>query len=329
LYFKECFQVILIISSPDDIHAQAVVEQLHKQGIQDVRILNLSEFPMHMDMKIYLRNNLPRQSSLTFADGYHLPMSEVRAIWWRRPQPFMLPPEITDPTYRQFAMAEAATAFQGMWQASSPLWVNNILRDAAAAHKPWQLALAQEVGLYIPETLITNSPDEGRQFWAKYPGEVVYKAFSASTYAWRETRILRPEEEQLADAVRYAPVIFQRYVPAVVDLRITAIGTELYAAEAHSQQGEYTIDVRFNTNIPYKPHTLPPEIGEKLLTFMRRLGLEYGAIDMRLTPNGHYVFLEINPAGQFLYVERAAGLPIAAALARHLAAGVPTPSQPS
>jgi glutathione synthase/RimK-type ligase-like ATP-grasp enzyme len=317
--------VILIISSPDDIHAQAVIRELNNQGIQDVRILNLSEFPMHMDMRLALRNNTRHDFSLTLADGYRLPMDAVTAVWWRRPQAFVLPPEMSNPSFRQFAMAEAATAFQGMWQSSSALWVNNILRDAAAAHKPWQLVLAQEVGLLIPETLITNNPDEARQFWAKYPGEVVYKAFSASTYAWRETRILKPEEEQLAQSVRYSPVIFQRYVPAVVDLRITVIGSRLFAAEAHSQEGEYKIDVRFNTNIAYKPHQLPADIEQKLLAFMRRLGLEYGAIDMRLTPNGHYVFLEINPAGQFLYVEMNAGLPIAAALAQHLAAGVPTP----
>jgi glutathione synthase/RimK-type ligase-like ATP-grasp enzyme len=54
---------------------------------------------------------------------------------------------------------------------------------------------------------------------------------------------------------------------------------------------------------------------------MRRLGLEYGAIDLRLTPDGEYVFFEVNPAGQFLFVEHACGLPISAALAARLAAG--------
>jgi len=51
---------------------------------------------------------------------------------------------------------------------------------------------------------------------------------------------------------------------------------------------------------------------------MRRLGLEYGAIDLRLTPEGQYVFLEINPAGQFLWIELATGQKIADAIAGHL-----------
>jgi glutathione synthase/RimK-type ligase-like ATP-grasp enzyme len=54
---------------------------------------------------------------------------------------------------------------------------------------------------------------------------------------------------------------------------------------------------------------------------MRRLGLIYGAIDLRLAKDGRYVFLEINPAGQFLYVEQQSSQPIAAALAARLAAG--------
>jgi hypothetical protein len=51
---------------------------------------------------------------------------------------------------------------------------------------------------------------------------------------------------------------------------------------------------------------------------MKRLGLVYGAIDLRLTPEGRYIFLEINPAGQFLHIEYATGQPIAAALAQSL-----------
>jgi glutathione synthase/RimK-type ligase-like ATP-grasp enzyme len=301
------------------------MRELHEQGVEAVRLLNLSEFPMQMAMNVRLDNNGLNDFSLTFADGARVPMAEVTAVWWRRPQAFGIPPAVSDPVHRQFAMAEAATAFQGMWQASDALWVNNVVRDAAAAHKPWQLELAKQVGMLIPETLITNDPDDARKFWAKHPGQIVYKPFSASVYAWRETRILREEEEALADSIRLAPVIFQKYVPAQVDLRITVIGEEIFAAEAHSQQGEYKIDVRFNADITYKHHKLPAELKQKLLKFMRTLGLEYGAIDMRLTPEGDYVFLEINPAGQFLYVEQATGLPIAAALAAHLARGVRSP----
>jgi glutathione synthase/RimK-type ligase-like ATP-grasp enzyme len=282
---------------------------------------------LHAPLNRLPPNQLPssgqRAFALTFPDGRRVSMDEVTAVWWRRPQPFRLPPTVTDPTNAQFALSEAATAFQGMWQASTALWVNNVTRDMAAIHKPSQLALAAQLGFSIPETLMTNSPEEARAFWARYPGEVIFKTVIATPYAWRETRTLRPEAAALAHTIRLAPVIFQRYIPAVVDLRITAVGTRLLAAEVHSQQGDYPVDVRANRNLVYRPHVLPPDIERKLLALMRRLGLEYGAIDMRLTPGGEYVFLEVNPAGQFLYVEMAAGIPIAATLAQHLARGTP------
>lgn len=315
--------MIIIISEPADVHAQAVVRELETLGAKDVRILNFNDFPTRMSIAMKIANENDSEFLINFPDGRRVPMEEVVSIWWRRPQPFRLPEKMT-PAARQFAMTEAATAFQGMWQSTSTLWVNDILKDAAASHKPWQLQLAKQLGLRVPDTVMTNDPAEAKQFWQKYPGSVVYKCFVETYHSWRETRILKREEERLAESIKLAPVIFQEYIPAAVDLRITAIGPNLLAAEAHSQDGEYKIDVRLNNNITYLPHTLPPDIERKLLKLMRRMGLEYGAIDMRLTPDGEYVFLEVNPAGQFLFVEYAAGIPISKVFAAHLATGVRT-----
>lgn len=67
-------------------------------------------------------------------------------------------------------------------------------------------------------------------------------------------------------------------------------GNRLFPAETDAKLGEYYVDVRLNTGLPYRSHTLPVEIEEKPLQLKRALGLEYGAIDMRLTPEGEYVF---------------------------------------
>jgi glutathione synthase/RimK-type ligase-like ATP-grasp enzyme len=196
-----------------------------------------------------------------------------------------------------------------------PFWVNDPARDAVAAHKPYQLALAQKIGLEIPPTLMTNDVAEARAFFRQHEGEVIYKQFIALPDSWRETRRLKPEDEAQANSIAHAPVIFQKHVPAVADLRVTAVGGEFYAAATDVRKADYPQDVRMNLDAKYKAHELPPEIIAKLRELMNRLGLVYGAIDLRLTPEGRYVFLEINPAGQFLYIEKATGQPIAAALA--------------
>lgn len=136
---------------------------------------------------------------------------------------------------------------------------------------------------------------------------------------WRETRRLRPQDADLAAAVRWAPVIFQRYVEAEADIRVTAIGGDLFFAAADVRTAAYPTDVRLNLDTAYAAHLLPESVAALLRRMMNELGLRYGAIDLRLTPDGRYVFLEINPAGQFLYVEQATGQQIAAALAALLA----------
>jgi glutathione synthase/RimK-type ligase-like ATP-grasp enzyme len=119
--------------------------------------------------------------------------------------------------------------------------------------------------------------------------------------------------------VQHAPVIFQHYVEARYDLRITAVDEQLFPAAIHSQQTVYTVDSRIGIgSAKVVPVEIPDDVEDRLLELKRRLGFVYGAIDMRLTPAGDYVFLEINPGGQFMYIEAATGLPIAAAMAEQL-----------
>ena len=119
--------------------------------------------------------------------------------------------------------------------------------------------------------------------------------------------------------MKYAPVIFQEYVDAVYDLRITLVGDEIFAAAIHSQQTSYPTDFRMDmSNAKIAAVDLPPNVQERLRQYRRALGLQYGAVDMRLRADGKYVFLEVNPAGQWLFIEEATKQPIAAALARLL-----------
>jgi glutathione synthase/RimK-type ligase-like ATP-grasp enzyme len=121
------------------------------------------------------------------------------------------------------------------------------------------------------------------------------------------------------EQVRYAPVIFQEYVEGV-DLRITAVGDQLFPCEIDARKTSYPFDMRMVVGESVvRPAELPPSLHDALLALQRRLGLYYGAIDMRRTPDGEYVFLEVNPAGQWLFVERLTGMPIGQAVADLLA----------
>jgi len=116
-------------------------------------------------------------------------------------------------------------------------------------------------------------------------------------------------------------VIFQSHVPGVRDVRITAIGDEIFATEFDIERPG-TLDYRVNMNeLTCRPHALPRDVEERVRRLMRALGLEYGGIDLRLTADGTYVFFEINTAGEFMYLQDRTGQPLAEAMAARLAAG--------
>ena len=77
------------------------------------------------------------------------------------------------------------------------------------------------------------------------------------------------------------------------------------------------IDCRVE-RLPTRPYELPGEVSAKIMSLVRRMELTFAAIDMRLTERGDIVFFEINPEGQYLWIEIDSGLPISAALARRL-----------
>src|SRR5439155_11640005 len=65
---------------------------------------------------------------------------------------------------------------------------------------------------------------------------------------------------------------------------------------------------------PHLPHQLPDDVAQRCVALTERLGVRYGAVDLILTPDGRYVFLEINPNGQYLWIEELTGLPISDAI---------------
>jgi glutathione synthase/RimK-type ligase-like ATP-grasp enzyme len=205
----------------------------------------------------------------------------------------------------------------GLWAALDLAWINPPGLDEIAHHKPYQLKIAAEVGLRIPRTVITNNPAAVRELLDELGAErIVYKTFLATEDCWRETRLLRSDELTKLESVRFAPVIFQEYVAAQDDIRVTVVGERLFATAIRPAVGGYEVDYRMDlAGATFRPTDLPRETEQAIHTLMKRLGLVYGAIDLRRTPNGQHVFLEINPAGEWSFVEGKTGQPITETMA--------------
>ena len=307
--------MIVVASHEADEHAVAVLGLLRRAG-HPVALVDTADFPRRTTLA--LEYGAAQRGSFTNR-GEVIPLDRVGAVWWRRPLPYLLDPGL-DSSAASFVLTECHEAISGMWHTMDAAWVNPQVSDDVAAHKPLQLACAEELGLRVPRTMITNDPAAARRFVGEMgPGRTVYKTFVASEENWRETRIVREEEVGLLDAVQLAPVIFQEYVEAEADLRVTALGDELWAAEIVAGETSYPLDYRMDMGAArFAPTTLPDTVSEKLLLLMKRLDIVYGAIDLRRTAAGEYVFLEVNPAGEWLFVEERTAQPITARMAELL-----------
>lgn len=310
---------VLIIAQSRDEHAVAVGNHVERMG-NEVEVLDTSLFPEIARLTMRYSCCSDHRVLQLEVQGRTIEFDRFGSVWWRRPQPPRLSEQMLRPSHRHFAANEAHEALTGLWQCIGANWINDPSLDLISQRKAYQLKVAQQVGLRIPPTLITNDPAEARKFAdARAYRDIVYKSFSSTEEEWRETRLLKTDELNLLDHVQHAPVIFQHYVEASYDLRITAVGDRLFPAAIYSQETSYKIDCRIDiAAAKIEPVEIPAELQTKLLALKKRLGLTYGAIDMRLTPRGDYIFFEINPAGQFMYIEAATGQPIAAAMAAEL-----------
>ncbi len=208
--------------------------------------------------------------------------------------------------------------------------------NTAFEEKCCQLFLAAKVGLEIPPTCYTARLPMARAFAETLDAPMIYKPFRTFAHVVEtppdqpaRKRVLYTSRVRNSDLVETAgsiptPSIFQPYIEKAFELRITVVGRQLFSCAIHSQETERTREDWRHYDWEHTPHRtydLPPVIAQKVLALMDQLGLVYGCVDMIVTPDGRYLFLEVNPNGQFDWIAQLTGMPIYDALADLLLAG--------
>lgn len=318
--------IVLIISRPIDPHADVMVECLKQRDVRLAR-LHPGELPAIAKLSVEYKNGEATRSSFV-GQGVAIAFEDVKSVWLRRIEQPTLPEGLTDKE-QEFAAAETSELLYGLFRISDAFWVNPPDKSRIGSCKPYQLEMALNIGFTIPRTLITNDASELRTFFESCNGDVIYKTMTQgflglADYKMIYTNRVKAEDIEHADLLRSAPGQFQELIPKSCDLRITIIGRRVFAVEIHSQEDPAAVqDWRRAEpqNLKHLLHVLPAEIQKKCCMLLDRLELNYGAIDMVLTPEGEYIFLEINPAGQFGWIDELADLPLTDTLADMLAVG--------
>lgn len=310
---------VLIVSTKADVATDDVVRQLAKRGIAHIRV-NTEDYPFS---DVYSWK--PGASGPAFTIG-HQRIPPPTAIWYRRVRSPSKPEAMDDGIY-EFCLQENRAALLGGILGLDARWMSNPAAIWRSEFKPFQLSVASRIGLQIPPTLISNDPAairEARDTFGEMivkPARTGYVVHDGQAFSIFTSR-LREEDLEELESARLSPAIYQALVPKLCDVRVTIVGKKVFAAAIDSQSDPAAMtDWRHTTNpeLPHRRIDLPHVLADQLLLMMDVLGLTFAAIDLIHSTDGSFVFLEVNPSGQWLWLDDKLELGISAAVANWLA----------
>jgi glutathione synthase/RimK-type ligase-like ATP-grasp enzyme len=302
--------VLIVTHTEDNICVPAVTDAIRRKGGEVVRF-DTDAFPT--DVRLVARLDGERESlRLVTADADH-DLGAVTAVWHRRLAFGRRLPENMEIEILRACRQESRASAMGMLASLRAFHLDPEMRIRHAEHKQLQLRIAREVGLEVPRTLITNDRAALREFAATCPDGLVAKMLSS--FAVHKdgkeqvvfTTRLGPAELESLDGLELSPMTFQECVPKEYELRVTVVGQRVMtcAIDSMAQAGAETDWRRRGPLLSdsWRPAELPADVQSRVLKLMDAFHLNYGAIDFIHTPDGRWVFLEVNPAGEFFWLD--------------------------
>jgi hypothetical protein len=301
--------MLLILTSSGDTTATYLAEKLVASGIPFVRL----DTDTCVD-RVRVGYTLATGPILEF-QGARLSASDVSAIWLRRPREIVISLDVGDAVEHAHVANEWGEAIEG-FLAHVPYerWMNHPTCNVRASHKLEQLTRAAACGLRVPQTLVTQARSELNAFWHVYDGRVVAKPL-ASGYLERPdgsvasiytNRVLGVHLD--AAPLAPCPTLFQEEIVKRLDVRVTLIDDRVTAvAMRRTVGGEQIVDIRRDNMeyVNYEVISIPASVDAALRAIIRSYGLRFAAVDFAITPKDEWVFFEINPNGQWAWMDLA------------------------
>lgn len=247
---------------------------------------------------------------------------DVTGLWYRRPRPVNI--NGVPSKWSKHSQAEWAEALEGVLvQIPFQRWVNHPTANSTASHKLEQLVRSRQLGLPVPKTLVTQSSAVLQKFWAENDGNIICKPLAYGYLDADEPLVIYTspvsKEHLTTPLLAYCPTMFQERIDKVLDVRICIIDQTVIAVGLRCTD-EQKIDIRRNnmSDVIHGSLDVPNDISAKLRTLLHSYKLRFGAIDMVIDRNGGWIFLELNPNGQWAWLDQIARTDITGAMIQAL-----------
>lgn len=301
--------MLLILTSDKDLTADFLISELIDRQLPYFRINSeeLAELGANFSVD---GNDVERRLTL---GPRTVNLDEVRSVWYRRViQAF--PATTLPPSERAFVAGELRHLAMGLVLDPRAMWVNPIDKVAIAEHKLYQLRVARKLGFRIPRTLVSNNLEQLRRFCESNSRGTICKPIfhgllvdGTNRYAIYTRRVTAASLD--ADSISVCPILLQEEIPRKADVRVTIIGARCFVTDITGDAG--LVDWRDpNVSAKYVSSNIDETTRTACQAMLEELGLLYGAFDFVRTPEGGLVFLEVNPTGEWAWLEDRLGFPM-------------------
>lgn len=298
--------MILIITHKEDYTVDYIINKLNEREIDYYRLNCEDIFHNHF---VVGNDFLPKIKG----------KSKFKSVWFRRTKL----PDLSEISFneRNYLLNEFDSILKNLFALIDTKWISEPYHIYKAENKLYQLKLAKEVGFNVPNTIVTNSHNEINDFYEQNSSQIIVKPLSQSIIH-NENNSLEHIFTNLVDKAHIdnlsdfdlTPCIFQQYVDKDIELRITVVGEKIFVAGVNSQTDEVTkVDWR-KGELKFYETEIPINIRTMCIELVKKLDLKFGAIDIIKDKKGNFIFLEINPNGQWVWIENETGLKISEAL---------------
>jgi len=320
--------MILCITHSNDFYTiDIVINKLKELGVEVLRF-NSDDFSYKISFEY---NNFSGQQILKLkGSDFEITSDKIKAVWYRKLWNVSIPENLDD-NYKKIYYQEYNTMRSIFFESLKNVpWINPIQIDHEIAdNKLEQLKLASEAGLLVPKSLFTNNSEAVRDFFysecnkqmiAKLHG-ALSRSMSGNT-PFFPTTLIHEEYLENLDSLIYCPMIFQEKIEKEYELRIIYVDGDFFTGKINAQNsiaGSTDWRAANDTRPTWEKYELPLEIGNSIKKMMNTMNLFFGAIDVIRQKNGEYIFLEVNPQGEWGMLQRDLGLPIGEAIAIKMA----------
>lgn len=306
--------MIVIVTATNDLHALVIQDELRKVGVYQCHIIECDRIAQREALTYGVAYDV--EEEIVTSEGRKIALSDASVLWLRRTrsnQILSLPVdddsahEIIDNDCRGGLTGFLVSHFKGKW-ISTPEATHR------SADKIFQLDVAHKCGLRVPRTLVSQSRERVVDFFEACDGKIIVKTLVGAPSPFLQT--VRLSDPRAIDEASYAaaPAIFQEYIEGTDHLRLNCFGNASYAALIRTDD----IDWRGNLNVPIESYEVPPALHRSVRDVLDALELEMGIVDLKLTAAGEPVWLEVNPQGQFVFLDPLTDLGLIGKFAEYL-----------